>query len=65
MAVKKTKSPPAFGHALFGRGGPIGTLYAFLTTIGGPLVELLLRKRLKRGREDADRLNERRGIAGL
>jgi 3-deoxy-D-manno-octulosonic-acid transferase len=65
MAVKKTKSPPAFGHALFGRGGTIGTLYAFLTTIGGPLVELLLRKRLKRGREDADRLNERRGIAGL
>jgi 3-deoxy-D-manno-octulosonic-acid transferase len=40
-------------------------LYEGLMTIGAPAIELLLSKRVKRGKEDPARLPERRGIAGL
>ena len=40
-------------------------LYRGLTGIGGPMIEYLLRRRLARGKEDSQRLAERRGIASL
>jgi len=43
----------------------IYSLYRSLTTLGGPLVELYLRRRLKRGKEDAARFGERHGIPSL
>lgn len=43
------------------RRGFTGSLYAALTSLGGPLVNLLLARRRARGREDAARMNERRG----
>src|SRR3569623_3763023 len=39
------------------------SLYAILLEAGGPLLELYLRRRMKAGREDAERFGERRGIA--
>ena len=38
-------------------------LYRGLTTLGGPLIPLLLRRRQSRGKEDHHRLAERRGCA--
>jgi len=46
------------------RAGLIGNIYACLTTLGGPLITLYLSNRLALGREDANRSDERRGIAG-
>lgn len=40
-------------------------LYEGLMTLGAPVIELLLSKRVKRGKEDPARLPERRGVAGL
>jgi 3-deoxy-D-manno-octulosonic-acid transferase len=39
-------------------------LYRFLTSIGGPLIDLYLARRLARGKEDAARFPERKGVAG-
>ncbi|MEG3619009.1 3-deoxy-D-manno-octulosonic acid transferase [Magnetovibrio sp. PR-2] len=41
------------------------SLYRMATTLGGPLIRLYLNKRLKRGKEDAARFEERLGIASL
>ncbi|HYC05206.1 MAG TPA: 3-deoxy-D-manno-octulosonic acid transferase [Azospirillaceae bacterium] len=41
------------------------TLYRGLTHLAGPGVRLLLRRRLRRGKEDAARLGERLGAPGL
>jgi len=38
------------------------SLYATLLELGGPLLELYLRRRMKAGREDAGRFGERHGI---
>ena len=38
-------------------------LYRMVTFLGGPLIRLYLNKRIKQGKEDAARLNERLGIA--
>jgi 3-deoxy-D-manno-octulosonic-acid transferase len=46
------------------RRGFSGNLYAALTTAGGPLINALLSRRMARGREDAARIGERRGVAG-
>lgn len=47
------------------RGPRLGlTAYRWATRAVGPLVPYLLSKRLKRGKEDEARLDERRGIAG-
>ena len=40
-------------------------LYEGVMTLGAPAIELLLSRRVKRGKEDPARLRERRGIAGL
>jgi 3-deoxy-D-manno-octulosonic-acid transferase len=47
------------------RRGLGGSLYAGITTLGGPLINLLLARRRARGREDHTRIGERRGHAGL
>ncbi|GEO81707.1 3-deoxy-D-manno-octulosonic acid transferase [Pararhodospirillum oryzae] len=39
-------------------------LYRLLTTLGGPAIALLLRRRLARGKEDPLRFNERLGVPG-
>ena len=39
-------------------------LYRTLTGLGGPLIELYLRRRLARGKEDPARFGERLGQAG-
>jgi 3-deoxy-D-manno-octulosonic-acid transferase len=39
-------------------------LYRGLTKLGGPLIDLYLSRRLKRGKEDPVRFPERKGIAG-
>jgi 3-deoxy-D-manno-octulosonic-acid transferase len=39
-------------------------LYRSLTTLGGPLIDLYLARRLARGKEDAARFGERKGVAG-
>lgn len=39
------------------------SLYRASTTIGGPLIDAYLRRRLAAGREDAARMGERRGVA--
>lgn len=41
------------------------TLYRGVTAAGLPLVELLLQRRLMRGKEEAARIDERRGIASI
>ena len=41
------------------------SLYRMATTLGGPLIRLYLGKRLKRGKEDPLRFNERLGHASL
>lgn len=41
------------------------TLYRMATSLGGPLIRYYLSKRLKQGKEDADRFPERLGIASL
>ncbi len=43
------------------RAGLAGFLYAAATTLGKPFIEMLLTRRRARGREDPDRLDERRG----
>jgi len=43
----------------------MAALYRLLTTAAGPAIDLLLARRLKRGKEHRVRLPERRGIAGL
>lgn len=53
------------GPATSVKKGLAGSLYAGLTTLGGPLVKLILRQRLKSGREDAERINERKGLSSL
>lgn len=40
-------------------------LYRRLTGVGGPFADFLLRRRLIQGKEDPDRIGERRGIASL
>ena len=40
-------------------------LYQGVMTLGAPAIELLLSRRVKRGKEDPRRLGERRGVAGL
>lgn len=41
------------------------SLYRGLTTAGLPLIELLLQRRLMRGKEEASRIDERRGIPSI
>ena len=48
-----------------GRALPLLGLYRGLTTAGLPLIQLLLRRRVSRGKEDPARLDERRGVASL
>jgi len=53
-------NPPANrGNATFA-----SSLYRGVTTVGLPLVELLLQRRLMRGKEEPSRIDERRGIPG-
>jgi 3-deoxy-D-manno-octulosonic-acid transferase len=40
-------------------------MYEGLMTLGGPIIDLFLARRVKRGKEDPARLPERRGIAGM
>jgi 3-deoxy-D-manno-octulosonic-acid transferase len=40
-------------------------LYRAATSLGGPLLDLELRRRLRRGKEDPERLGERLGMPGL
>jgi 3-deoxy-D-manno-octulosonic-acid transferase len=40
-------------------------LYEGVMTLGAPAIELLLSRRLRRGKEDPQRVCERRGVAGL
>lgn len=47
------------------RAQPLISLYRGLTTVGLPLIQLLLRHRLARGKEDPARIEERRGVASL
>lgn len=47
------------------RALPLLGLYRGLTTVGLPLIQLLLRRRIARGKEDPTRIDERRGIASL
>ncbi len=42
-----------------------GSLYRGATTLGLPLVELLLQQRLMRGKEETTRIDERRGIPSI
>ncbi len=51
--VRKTPEPISLG------------LYRLATRAAAPFVPLLLRERLKRGKEDADRLGERIGKSAL
>lgn len=44
---------------------PLLGLYRGLTTAGLPLIQLLLRRRVAKGKEDPARLDERRGVASL
>ncbi|MDH3335312.1 MAG: 3-deoxy-D-manno-octulosonic acid transferase, partial [Rhodospirillaceae bacterium] len=41
------------------------SLYRMLTSLGAPLISLYLMRRLKRGKEDAKRFDERLGIASI
>jgi 3-deoxy-D-manno-octulosonic-acid transferase len=52
-------APKTIGHR---NSFPL-SLYATLLEVGGPLLELYLRRRLAAGREDAARFGERHGIA--
>jgi len=47
------------------RALPLLGLYRGLTTAGLPLIQLLLRRRIARGKEDPARIEERRGVASL
>tara|TARA_R110002074_G_scaffold134692_2_gene278866 strand:- start:505 stop:657 length:153 start_codon:yes stop_codon:yes gene_type:complete len=40
------------------------SLYRLATEFGAPLITMYLKRRLKRGKEDAPRFNERLGKAG-
>jgi 3-deoxy-D-manno-octulosonic-acid transferase len=40
-------------------------LYRFATTLARPVAELILQRRIRAGKEDPDRINERRGIASF
>lgn len=51
-------------HAPAG-GAPLLALYRGATTLALPLIQLLLQHRIARGKEDRQRIEERRGIAGL
>ena len=48
-----------------GGSSPTLGIYRGLTTAGLPLIQLLLRRRIARGKEDPARIDERRGIASL
>ncbi len=52
-AARPDRTPPLLG------------LYRALTTAGLPLIQLLLRRRVARGKEDPARIEERRGVASL
>jgi len=54
-------STPAPQTARPPRSFPL-SLYATLLEAGGPLLELYLRRRMKAGREDAERFGERHGV---
>src|SRR5262249_30624492 len=41
----------------------LSTTYRLLTGLGGPVIDVYLRRRLAEGREDSARFSERRGIA--
>lgn len=47
------------------RALPLLSLYRGLTTASLPLIQLLLRRRIARGKEDPARIEERRGFASL
>ena len=47
------------------RALPLLGLYRGLTTAGLPLIQLVLRRRMARGKEDPTRIDERRGVASL
>ncbi len=40
-------------------------LYRTMTSVGAPFIEALLRRRLSDGKEDPDRLSERKGVASV
>ncbi len=40
-------------------------LYRFITGLSAPILEFLLRKRIAKGKEDPDRIAERRGVASI
>ena len=58
--MSETGAPAARHRAL-----PLLGLYRGLTTAGLPLIQLLLRRRMARGKEDPARIEERRGVASL
>ena len=58
--MSDTQIPAVSGGAL-----PLLGLYRGLTTAGLPLIQLLLRRRAARGKEDPSRIDERRGVASL
>lgn len=59
--------PAEMTRAAFTRSGfgPVLGLYRFLTTVMGPGIGLYLDRRRARGREDPERIGERRGLASL
>lgn len=58
-------APTAESDSAPGRALPLLGLYRGLTTAGLPLIQLLLRWRISRGKEDPTRIDERRGVASL
>jgi 3-deoxy-D-manno-octulosonic-acid transferase len=43
----------------------IHALYRAVSILGGPLIDVYLKRRMLRGKEDPDRAGERRGLAGV
>ncbi|NKB48198.1 MAG: 3-deoxy-D-manno-octulosonic acid transferase [Alphaproteobacteria bacterium] len=60
-----TAPPPIARSAEPDRSLPLLSLYRGFTTVGLPLIQLLLRRRVARGKEDPTRIEERRGVASL
>src|SRR5271156_103758 len=61
MSIPASERAPA--SELAARRKPfLLSLYATLLEAGGPLLELYLRRRLRAGREDAQRFGERHGV---
>lgn len=58
--MSRDDSPAARGNTTFAC-----SLYRGVTTAALPLVELLLQRRLMRGKEEASRIDERRGIPSI